>query len=134
AGGAVAKKLADDRCVVTIDFLPQHARRDVEAALKTAIERSGERTARAFVAELVPKRLAEALLGNCGIPPERPLAQLSKANRAGLLDALFATQLPVAGTRGFDFAEVTRGGVDLRQIDPATMESRLVPGLFVCGE
>ena len=54
--------------------------------------------------------------------------------RHALVRGLKDVVLPVAGTRGFDFAEVTAGGVALDEIDPATMESRLVRGLFVAGE
>jgi len=42
--------------------------------------------------------------------------------------------LPVAGDRGFEFAEVTAGGVPLSEVDTATMEARVSPGLFLCGE
>ncbi len=133
-GGVVSNYASLHPSFLTIDFLPGRSRREVDAALRTAIERAGERPARAFVAELVPRRLAEALLREAGAPSDLPLARLSKALRARLLDALFATTLPVKETRGFDFAEVTRGGLDLAEIDPDTMESRRVPGLFVCGE
>ena len=51
--------------------------------------------------------------------------------RSGQLTAL---ELPIRGSRGFDYAEVTAGGVPLTEIDPATMQSRLTPGLFLCGE
>jgi predicted flavoprotein YhiN len=71
---------------------------------------------------------------NASIAPAMPLKQLGAAARSRLLDALFATRVTIAATRGFDFAEVTRGGVALDEVDPATMESRRVPGLFLCGE
>jgi predicted Rossmann fold flavoprotein len=122
------------RSTVTIDFLPDRARHELDAELRAATTARGERPVRSFLAELLPRRLVDALFATCALPAERTLAQLSNEQRGRLLDALFATGLPVAGTRGFDFAEVTRGGVDLREIDPATMESRVAPGLFVCGE
>jgi hypothetical protein len=117
-----------------VDFLPHVKRSRLEDRLDAAILAEGRRTARAWLSDLLPRRLAEALLENRDVPADLPLTQLSRPGRARLLDALFSMHLPVEGTRGFDFAEVTRGGVMLSEIDPATMRSRLVPGLFLCGE
>jgi predicted Rossmann fold flavoprotein len=132
-GGAVATA-PSQRGTLTIDFLPGRARRDVETRLRTVTAAAGDRPARALVAEFVPRRLAESLCVRCGVAYETPLAQTSKGQRAALVDALFATKVEVTGTRGFDFAEVTRGGLPLDEVDAATMESRRVPRLFVCGE
>jgi len=104
------------------------------ASLARAAADSGRRSARAWLAGLLPRRLAEALLLEARVPAERPLAQFSKAEMARLLESLTATRLPVAGTRGFDHAEVTRGGVPLTEVDPKTLESRVVADLFVAGE
>ena len=57
------------------------------------------------------------------LPARRPLAQAATAFR-----------LPVKGTEGFDNAQVTAGGLRTGDFDPNTLESRLVPGLFACGE
>jgi predicted flavoprotein YhiN len=51
-----------------------------------------------------------------------------------LIQSLKQLTLPVTGTRGFDKAEVTAGGVSLKEVDPRTMQSRIVPGLFIAGE
>ena len=51
-----------------------------------------------------------------------------------MLAVLTAMPLPVTGSEGYRKAEVTGGGVDLGEVDPRTMESRLAPGLFLCGE
>src|SRR5262249_45418586 len=80
-----------------------------------------------------PKRLAEALLVEHGFTPSRRLAEVARRERARLVDLLQATPLPVSGTRGFDFAEVTRGGVALDEVDSATLESRRVAGPFIAG-
>jgi len=133
-GGAAASDAPRDGRFLSIDFLPGRSRREFDAGLRDAAALHGRRTVRAVLAALLPRRLAEALLGVCGIAPDLPLTQLSKAQRAALLDALFATRLPVEGTRGLDFAEVTRGGVPLDELDPRTLESRRLPGLYLCGE
>ena len=62
------------------------------------------------------------------------LAHFPRENRRRLVHALTAWPLPVISTRGYSYAEVTAGGVALTEIDPATMESRLVAGLYLVGE
>jgi predicted flavoprotein YhiN len=60
--------------------------------------------------------------------------ELTREGRRSLARAVTQLAVPVVGDTGFDFAEVTAGGVPLRELDLATLESRACPGLFVCGE
>ncbi len=62
------------------------------------------------------------------------MAHLTRERRHALVHALLDTALPVRGSRGFAYAEVTAGGVPLEEVDPATMESRVCPGLHLTGE
>jgi hypothetical protein len=82
----------------------------------------------------LPDRLAEALLADAGVEASRPLPQLRREERLRLVEALADHPLPWTGDEGYLKAEVTGGGVALSEIDPRTMESRLHPGLFLCGE
>jgi predicted flavoprotein YhiN len=59
---------------------------------------------------------------------------LTRDQRKALVRAVVEWPLPITGNRGFTYAEVTAGGVPLQEIDLKTMESRLCPGLFFCGE
>ncbi|MCC7138462.1 MAG: NAD(P)/FAD-dependent oxidoreductase [Planctomycetes bacterium] len=122
------------RPTLAIDLLPARGEEDVRRALLDAITRApAERVARLLPGAL-PARLAEGLCTHVGVDPERRAAETSKADRHALVQALKRLTLPVAGTRGFDFAEVTAGGVALPEVEPTTMASRLVPGLSVVGE
>ena len=82
----------------------------------------------------MPTRLAEALIEATGIDPRLPLANLSRADRLRLTEALVRSALPWTGDEGYKKAEVTGGGVSLSEIDFRTMESRRHRGLFLCGE
>lgn len=82
----------------------------------------------------LPARLRAWLLQRLGIEPRTKLAALTRQARRSLADALAGLRLAVCGTAGFDRAEVTRGGVGLESVDPKTMESRICPGLYLCGE
>jgi predicted Rossmann fold flavoprotein len=104
----------------------------VAAADEWLREESLEHPRRAPVASLrfLPERIARALA-----PDTVPFSQLGRERRLTLAEHLAALPLPVAGDRGYTFAETTAGGVDLREIDAATMASRVAPpGLHLVGE
>jgi predicted Rossmann fold flavoprotein len=86
------------------------------------------------LASLVPASAATAFLERLSLDPAITLAALRRDDRRRLTAALTAWPLAIAGSRGYNYAEVTAGGVDLREIDPATMESRQCPGLHFVGE
>jgi hypothetical protein len=83
---------------------------------------------------VVPDRLAEALCASAGADGGMPAAQVPRAQRDRLLAALTRLPLPVTADRGWNYAEVTAGGIPLEEIDYRTMESRVVPGLYLIGE
>jgi predicted Rossmann fold flavoprotein len=80
------------------------------------------------------ERLARTLCSEAGVDPVAPLGRLTRSERQTLARALTEFPLPVTGTRGYTYAEVTAGGVPLTEIDLKTMESRVCPGLYLCGE
>jgi predicted Rossmann fold flavoprotein len=82
----------------------------------------------------LPARLAATLMADAGIPLDRRISDLRRAERTVLIDRLTACDLPWAGDEGYRKAEVTGGGVDLGDVDPRTLESRRHPGLYLCGE
>jgi predicted Rossmann fold flavoprotein len=109
-----------------VDFLPDMPEEQLRNALA-----SSKRLARALP---LPARLADGLCEAVGASGDQAGPETSKALRHALLQAVKRWSPPVAGTRGFDHAEVTAGGVALPEIDPATMESKRHKGLYVAGE
>ncbi len=86
------------------------------------------------VARRLPQRLAEQLLIEAGVPPDRRVAELRRSERAALVEHLTTYAVPWTGDEGYKKAEVTGGGIALDEVDPRTLESRRCPGLFLCGE
>jgi predicted flavoprotein YhiN len=82
----------------------------------------------------VPAAVADAWLRASAISPDTPLAHLSRDNRRRLVRALTGTELQIVDSRGYGYAEVTAGGIPLDEIHPATLESRIRPGLYFAGE
>ncbi|OQW33019.1 MAG: hypothetical protein A4E19_06630 [Nitrospira sp. SG-bin1] len=83
---------------------------------------------------LVPDRLIESLCRHCSCDPQEPMAQVSRRDRERLQIALTRFRFPIERDRGWNFAEVTAGGVPLEEINYRTMESKLVSGLYLIGE
>jgi predicted Rossmann fold flavoprotein len=86
------------------------------------------------LATVVPAALAVARLASCAVAGETTMAHVSRDERRRLIRHATAMPLAVRDSRGYNYAEVTAGGVALDEIDPATMESRLCPGLYLVGE
>jgi predicted Rossmann fold flavoprotein len=91
-------------------------------------------TLQSMVGDWMPAAIAAALLRAINLDPAFALGSLSRGSRRDLTHALVEWPLPVTGTRGYNYAEVTAGGVALAEISPRTMESRIAPGLFLVGE
>lgn len=82
----------------------------------------------------IPQRLASALCEAAGVPLDRRMAELRKTELRSLIDALVRYELPYDGHQGYRKAEVTGGGIPLSEIDCSSMESRVLPGVHLCGE
>lgn len=100
----------------------------------TLIGSAGGATVGSIVRRALPTRLADMLIADADVDAARPLAELRREERTRLVQTLAAFPLPWTGDEGYRKAEVTGGGVALEEIDPRTMESRVQPGLFLCGE
>jgi predicted flavoprotein YhiN len=83
---------------------------------------------------MLPASVAAGVVTQLGLDGTRPLAHLARDDRRRLVHGLIAWPLAVTGTRGYNYAEVTAGGVVLSEIDPSTMQSRVCAGLYLVGE
>ena len=82
----------------------------------------------------LPQRLAQAWLARGGLPEERPMPEVADKPLRQLAESLAAWRIAPTGTEGWKKAEVMAGGVDTREIDSKTMESKRAPGLHFIGE
>lgn len=82
----------------------------------------------------LPASLCEVLCEQANLDPRTPAAELPREGRRRLSALLGGAELTIIDTEGFEAAFVTRGGVRLRDVDPATLQSKLLPGLFFAGE
>jgi predicted flavoprotein YhiN len=119
---------------VTANFAPGETAEALQRAWLAAAAAEARLTVRRHLAQRMPERLAGALCAEAGVEPGAIMSQVPRERRAALLQRTVARPLPVTGTLGYEKAEVTAGGVELAEVDPSTLESRVSPGLFLCGE
>lgn len=122
------------RLALVVDLFPDRSEGGLDEQFRAAAARDGKKQVLSLVPAEVQRRLAEALLALAGIPLDRRAAELTKAERAALTAQLKHATIHVSGSRGFDKAEVTAGGVELSEVDSRSMQSKLVPNLYLAGE
>jgi predicted Rossmann fold flavoprotein len=130
---AVSDLPAGHHSTLHIDLLPDQKTEQLAHWFQT-VTQSGSRTLLNTLSDLLPRRIAQTMLELTQISLEKPLAEVSKKNRIDLLDKIKNFSIPLHGTRGYSKAEVTAGGVVLSEVNPQTMESKIVPGLYLAGE
>jgi predicted Rossmann fold flavoprotein len=101
---------------------------------ETALGRDGPRPVAPLVREHLPRRLAALLLERAGIDEVQRRSTLTRDKRLRLLSLLTGCPLAVSGNEGYRTAEVTAGGIPLEEAHTRSLESRRVPGLYLCGE
>jgi predicted Rossmann fold flavoprotein len=116
------------------DFLPSQSLSEFDESLQAAGRQSGKQPVAAILPDLLPRRLTDALLAVAELPGELRCAELGKTSRRRLVLAFKQCRIPVTGTLGFKKAEVTAGGISLKEVDSKTMQSKLVPHLYLAGE
>jgi predicted Rossmann fold flavoprotein len=122
------------RPALTVSFCPGKSFEDVESWWTARAAERPQTSVHQSLATLVPVSAATALLSRLSIDDRMTLAHFTRDQRRRLVHALVRWPLAVEGSRGYNYAEVTAGGVSLDEIDPATMASRIRPGLFLVGE
>jgi hypothetical protein len=129
--------------ILKLSFVPEDGRKGLEEWLLDKARQDGGKSILSALADLshvelpvVPlyPRLIKRILEISGIPSDLQMAQLTRENRSSLVDNLTGFPLVVSDLGSYNTAMVTRGGVERKEIDPRTMQSRLVKGLYLVGE
>ncbi len=118
---------------VTLSFAPGVTSVVLEEDWLDFATRNPRRGLRAWLAEALPDRIADILTAESGLGGAA-MSQIPRERRMRMMTALLARDVGATGTLGFEKAEVTAGGVALAEVDASTLESRMAPGLWLCGE
>ncbi len=133
--GAIVERLdREEPVAVSINLKPALDRAGLEDLLIREFAGAGGKLIATVMKGLVPKALVPILLQAGGIPEEKRCGQVTSAERKRLAESLADFRVTVKRPRPIAEAIVTRGGIDLKEVDPRTMESKKVNGLYFCGE
>ena len=124
----------DAKMELEIDFLRDYTSEEVLAHLQNRVKTAPELPASELLTGSVHNRLGRMLIKYADVEAAAPLSALSERELRTVAAACKRFKLPVRGTEGFANAQVTAGGIRTSEFDPHTLESRLCPRLFACGE
>ncbi|WNS41669.1 NAD(P)/FAD-dependent oxidoreductase [Paenibacillus sp. MMS20-IR301] len=130
----VQKKSGSETVEMSIDLFPDLHPQEAENMLLNKLEQEPKKALRNSLKGLLPERLIPLLLEKGGLDSEITGQQLQRAGLQALAALVKRMPVHVHGTRSLAEAFVTGGGVNLKELDPKTMESRLTQGLYFCGE
>ncbi|MDD4286266.1 MAG: aminoacetone oxidase family FAD-binding enzyme [Bacillota bacterium] len=117
-----------------LDFFPEYSPEKMHAILAERQQMLADRPVETFLKGMVPGKLADALLREAGVASEGVCGELSSGEVREIAEVSKGYRRRVAGTKSWKDAQVTAGGVSLAEVDPSTLLSKLVPGLFFAGE
>ena len=119
---------------LSIDFKPALNDEMLEKRILRDFQQNSNKSILNCLKELLPSALIPEVLKRSKIPQDKKVNVITKAERQSLLTNVKNFDMLVSSLRGFEEAIVTAGGVDVKEINPKTMESKLVKGLYFCGE
>ncbi len=134
ASSIVGQKLQKQPLALTIDLKPALTEKQLDLRILRDFEQNQNRQFQNAIQGLLPAKLRPVIVELSQIPPDRRVHAITKEERGRLIALLKAFPLTLEGTRGFEEAIVTRGGISTKDVNPSTMESRRIKGLFFAGE
>ncbi|MFT7671146.1 MAG: putative Rossmann fold flavoprotein [Planctomycetota bacterium] len=119
---------------LAIDLCASLSREELRDQLVEASRASGSPRLSKALDSRYPRRIVDAVCTQAGVETNPPVSRITKSDRHKLVEAFKGLRVKIDGTLGFHMAEVTRGGLSLREVNPRNMELNRFPGLYVFGE
>lgn len=129
-----AERITDAAAHLVINWIPTLTFEQADQQLEQFAKQTRGTPVRWLVDHDIPERFARAMCDQANVDPIAPAHTLTRDKRRALITIVTQCPLPITGDRGWLFAEVTAGGVPLSEVHLETMESRVCPGLHLCGE
>lgn len=130
----INQKLAKNEIQLFIDLKPALTEEQLQKRLTREFEENRQKQFKNACSGLFPARLIPVMIALSGIDPEKKACEISKEEKRGFARCIKALPLTITGTGGYEEAIVTKGGVSVKDINPSTMESKQVCGLYFAGE
>lgn len=134
ASSQIQKKLKAHPLQMYIDLKPALSEEQLDARILREFEAAKNKQFKNILNTLFPSKMIPVMIERCGIPAEKPIHEISREERKNLVTLTKQFPLTLLRLRGYNEAIITRGGVSVKEINPASMESKKVKGLHFAGE
>ena len=134
SASAHMRKMGSAEYVAYIDLKPALDEQKLDSRILRDFEEEKNRNFGNSLDKLLPKSIIPVIISLSGIAPDTKVNQISREQRSRLCGVLKALRLDITGFRPIEEAIITGGGISVKEINPSTMESKLVSGLFFAGE
>ncbi len=127
-------KWEDSMCYLELDLKPALTEEQLDKRLLRDFSANQNKLFKNALGGLFPTRLVPVMIALSGIEQDKPVHEITREERKRFAFLIKHWRMEVTGTRGYEEAVITMGGVDVKEVNPSTMESRLVQGLYFAGE
>lgn len=134
ASSYVTKAIAKQPLTLSIDLKPALSKEQLDARILREFEEFTNKQFKNSLVHLFPAKLIPVMVEQSGIDPDRKVHEITRQERSRLTELTKDFRLTLTGLRGYKEAIITQGGVAVREINPSTMESKLVQNLYFAGE
>ena len=134
ASSITGSRLKEKELTLHIDLKPALTKEQLDKRVLREFESNHNRQFKNAVAGLFPAKLLPVMVDLSGIPEEKRVNEITKEERKKFTDLIKDFTMTLTGLRSYSEAIITRGGISVKEIDPGTMESKLIKGLFFAGE
>jgi predicted Rossmann fold flavoprotein len=134
ASSYAAKELKKGPLTLSIDLKPALSEEQLDSRLLREFEESINKQFKNSLNNLYPAKLVPVMIDRSGISPEKKVNEITKEERQRIIQLTKAFTLTLTGLRAYNEAIITQGGISVKEVNPSTMESKLVSGLYFAGE
>lgn len=134
ASSHITRDLLKENLFLSIDLKPALTKEQLNARLLREFEENKNKQLKNVMGALLPSKMIPVMLAYMQLDAEKKINEISKEERLHIIDCLKAFKLTVTGFRDYAEAIITRGGISVKEVNPSTMESKLVKGLYFAGE
>lgn len=134
ASSVVNDEIQRGELQMEVDLKPALTEEQLDARILRDFEENKNRQFKNAVQKLLPSKMIPVVIQLSGISPEKKINEITKQERKRLLEVVKHFPMTLTGLRDFKEAIITRGGVNVKEVDPSTMESKIVKGLYFAGE
>ena len=134
ASGHISDKLKEHQFIAKIDLKPALSNEALDKRILKDFEENINRNFNNSLDKLLPKKLIPVIVELSGINQYKKVHEITKEERENLVKLIKELKMSISGARRYNEASITKGGVSVKDINPKTMESKIVPGIYFAGE